>query len=189
MIENYLNAFKDRLVQTEITNQGSETLSHDDGYQAVIDLIMGVKQQGGIVYLVGNGGSSGIISHSSIDFINACKIAAHPLTDNSILTCLANDYGYENVFSKALEINFSAKDVLIAVSSSGSSQNILNAAATARSKGGKVITFSGFKPGNPLRTSGDYNFWIDSDNYGKVEIGHALLLHILTDHLSALNAG
>jgi D-sedoheptulose 7-phosphate isomerase len=133
---------------------------------------------------VGNGGSSGIISHSSIDFINACKLRAMPFTDNSILTCLANDYGYENVFSEGLKTLFTSKDILIAVSSSGSSKNIRNAAEKARELGGKVVTFSGFKSDNPLRSLGDYNFWLDSSNYGKVEIGHALLLHILTDEIS-----
>jgi D-sedoheptulose 7-phosphate isomerase len=100
------------------------------------------------------------------------------------LTCLANDYGYENVFSEGLKTLFTSKDALIAVSSSGSSQNIRNAAVLAKQMGGQVLTFSGFKTDNPLRSLGDYNFWLNSTDYGKVEIGHALLLHILTDELS-----
>ncbi len=148
------------------------------------DLCEQTHDIGGTIYLVGNGGSSGIVSHSSIDFINACKLRAVAMTDNSVLTCLANDYGYENVFSEGLKTLFTDKDLLIAVSSSGSSMNIRNAANHAREKGGKVITFSGFKEDNPLRNLGDYNYWLNSSNYGKVEIGHALLLHILTDEIS-----
>ena len=105
------------------------------------------------------------------------------MTDNSILTCLANDYGYEKVFSEGLKTLFTGNDMLIAVSSSGSSKNIVNAAESAIQKGGKVITFSGFRDSNPLRSLGDYNFWLNSTNYGKVEIGHAMLLHILTDEI------
>lgn len=183
MILPYLKEFSEVIASTMVTSGRQSEIQSESAIAEIADMFMEMDRNGGKVYLVGNGGSSGIISHSSIDFINACKMKAMPLTDNSILTCLANDYGYENVFSKALETMFTEKDILIAVSSSGSSKNILNAAEAAKKMGGRVLTYSGFKSDNPLRSKGDYNIWLNSNDYGKVEIGHALLLHVLTDEL------
>jgi D-sedoheptulose 7-phosphate isomerase len=187
MIQSYIDLFSKIISETQVTDLSGRLMDSDNAISQVADAFMKVHKAGGMVYLVGNGGSSGIISHSSIDFINACKMKAMPLTDNSILTCLANDYGYENVFSEGLKTLFTERDILIAVSSSGSSKNIRNAVSMAHEKGGKTVTFSGFKQDNPLRTMGDFNLWLDSSDYGKVEIGHALLLHILTDELCRRN--
>lgn len=184
MIESYINEFKDVIANTVIDHKGEVIHERNEAFNKLADILERKHHSGGIIYLVGNGGSSGVISHSSIDFINACNMRAYPLTDNSILTCLANDYGYEKVFSRALETMFTENDSLIAVSSSGNSMNIRNASNVAAERGGMVLTFSGFSSDNGLRKLGEYNFWLDSSDYGKVEIGHALLLHILTDELS-----
>ena len=75
------------------------------------------------------------------------------------------------------------KDILIAISSSGQSRNIVNAVAVAKKNGATVITLSGFQDNNPLRQIGHYNLWLNSKDYGQVEIGHAFILHYLTDRL------
>lgn len=183
MVEQYINSFQSIIQNTEIDKNGSRVEDRSSAYKEIADKLEAIHENGGTIFLVGNGGSSGVISHVSIDLINACKLRAMPMTDNSVLTCLANDYGYENVFSEGLKTLFTKKDALIAVSSSGSSKNICNASSLATSKNGLVITLSGFDSHNALRQLGDYNFWLDSKEYGKVEIGHALLLHILTDEL------
>ena len=100
-----------------------------------------------------------------------------------MLTCIANDYGYENVFSQPLDTLIDENDVLIAVSSSGNSMNIVNACQKAKEKGAIVLSFSGFKSDNKLRTQGDYNFWLNDMHYGRVEIGHSLLIHYITDKI------
>jgi D-sedoheptulose 7-phosphate isomerase len=184
MIKKYIEEFAEVINSTVITTRDNLVEENSAAYIELADILENCHNAGGTIYLVGNGGSSGVISHASIDFINACKLRAMPMTDNSILTCLANDYGYENVFSEGLKTMFTNKDILIAVSSSGSSKNICNASSQASKLGGRVITFSGFKTDNDLRKLGDYNFWLDSQDYGKVEIGHAMLLHILSDELS-----
>lgn len=180
--ENYINQFNSILSNTVITTN-NEALNTDNGFKIIVEEILKIKEKKGTVYLIGNGGSSGIISHASIDFINACKIKANPITDNSILTCLANDYGYENVFSEALSTLITSNDLLIAVSSSGNSKNIINGVKTANKSNAKSITLSGFKNSNPLREEGDYNLWLNSNSYGFAEIGHALLLHYITDSI------
>lgn len=182
--KEYLNHFSSVLEATVLTNENQEEMDLDHGFNKIVDFLNQSKNET-TVYLVGNGGSSGIVSHGAIDFLNACKFKSMALTDNSLLTCLANDYGYENVFSQGLSTLMGNKDVLIAISSSGNSQNIINACETAQSKGATVITFSGFKADNRLRSCGHFNFWLNDQHYGHVEIGHSLLLHYITDQLAA----
>jgi len=184
MFVEYLNKFQDILSKT-VASSSEGSIVLDDAFQEVIGKLKDIRSEERHVYLVGNGGSSGIVSHGAIDFLNACGFKAHALTDNSLLTCMANDYGYENVFSQPLKTLFSEGDALVAISSSGTSKNIVNACEEVKDKAGLIVTFSGFGDDNPLRKNGDYNFWLDSRNYGYVEIGHALLLHYVTDHLNS----
>jgi len=102
--------------------------------------------------------------------------------DGSILTCLGNDYGFEHVFAKQIEFYGARGDLVVAISSSGKSANILNAVAAARQVGCSVITLSGFAPDNPLRQLGDVNLYLKSDLYGFVEIGHLVLCHAIVDY-------
>lgn len=184
MFKNYLDKFKSVLSQTKTTNQSGALLELDETFRRVNELFELAKTNKSHVYLIGNGGSSGIVSHGAIDFLNACGFKAHALTDNSLLTCMANDYGYENVFAQPFKTLIEKGDVVVAISSSGNSANIVNACSIAKERGAEVITFSGFKSDNPLRKAGDFNFWLESKNYGIVEIGHSLLLHHITDQLS-----
>ena len=98
-----------------------------------------------------------------------------------MLTCLANDFGYEHVFAKQLEWQARKGDVVIAISSSGKSPNILNAVDVARRKGCAVFTYSGFGPDNPLRGKGDFNIYVASHEYGFVEVGHLAIMHGVLD--------
>ncbi len=183
MFSTYLESFNSVLSKSSASRKDGSEFALDTCFQEVHNILLETKAAGRRVYLVGNGGSSAIVSHGAIDFLNACGFKAHALTDNSMLTCLANDYGYENVFSQALKTLLDPEDVLIAISSSGNSQNILNACAMAHEKNAHVISFSGFKPDNKLRNMGDFNFWLNDMHYGRVEIGHSLLLHYITDQL------
>jgi D-sedoheptulose 7-phosphate isomerase len=129
------------------------------------------------IYLIGNGGSAAIASHIANDLTKACGKRAHALTDPAILSCMANDYGYKEVFSEQLHRLMAPQDWLIAISSSGQSKNILRAVEAAHAYHGNIVTLSGFDANNPLRTSGHTNYWVPSDNYGVVEISHLAILH------------
>lgn len=181
MFKTYIHEFCDIISNTVITDRSGTSMSFEEAFIKIKEKFDAMQNEGSTIYLIGNGGSSGIISHVSVDLMNTCKIKAVPLTDNSQLTCFANDYGYENIFSKQLETYISPGDTLIAVSSSGNSRNILNAVSIALNKKVTSITFSGFSKANSLRKKGDINLWINSSSYGMVEIGHALLFHYLTD--------
>jgi len=134
-----------------------------------------------VVYLVGNGGSSAIAEHMAIDFTKNAGVRAMAISGSPMLTTFSNDYGYEKVFQKAIESFANEGDVLIAISSSGTSKNILNACRVAREKKMKIITFSGFTEANPLREEGDLNFWVHSKAFGYVELVHNLLIHYIND--------
>ena len=132
------------------------------------------------VMLVGNGGSSAICSHVAIDLSKNTGIRAVALNDFPTLTCLSNDYGYDQVFAKQIEYHAKPEDVLVCISTGGKSSNILNAASAFANIGGKqIFTFSGMKPDNTLRTMGAINFYSPSNDYGIVEIAHLTLLHSL----------
>ena len=112
--------------------------------------------QGGKIIFAGNGGSAGIASHMATDYSKNGGLRAWAMNDGSMLTCLANDYGYEYVFAKQIEYHGTPGDMLVAISSSGRSANILGAVTAARRLGCTVLTLSGFKPDNPLRRTGGH---------------------------------
>jgi len=141
-----------------------------------------VTDAGGKIIFAGNGGSAGIASHMATDYSKNGGLRAWAMNDGSMLTCLANDYGYEQVFAKQIEFHGRTGDMLVAISSSGRSPNILSAVTAARRLGCTVLTLSGFKPDNPLRRTGDMNVYLDSAAYGYVEIGHLALCHAILDY-------
>ena len=135
------------------------------------------------VIFIGNGGSAAIASHLSVDYWKNGGMRAIAFNDTSLLTCIGNDYGYPFVFEKPIEMFADEGDVLIAISSSGKSDNILNGAKMARKMKCPVITMSGFKSDNPLRSLGDLNFYVPAPTgaYGFVEIAHLTLCHCIVD--------
>ncbi|HSX38027.1 MAG TPA: SIS domain-containing protein [Chlamydiales bacterium] len=159
-------------------SNGAGPLSED---QALDRFFAMVSETKGIVYVIGNGGSAGIASHFSNDLMKALKIRSQTLYDSNIMTCLSNDIGYENVFSYPLDLLLKPEDLLVAISSSGKSPNILKAVDVARRRGVPVITLSGFLRDNPLNSAGQLNFWIDRCDYGLVEVAHFFLLHTVID--------
>lgn len=129
------------------------------------------------LFFIGNGGSAAIASHMANDFSKNGNMPALAFNDGASLTCLANDIGYDAVFSHPLDKHLKAPDLLIAISSSGKSLNILQGARCALRRGADLITFSGFSPDNPLRTMGSKNIYVPSSDYGVVETAHLGMLH------------
>ncbi|VAX14602.1 Phosphoheptose isomerase [hydrothermal vent metagenome] len=183
-IQASLNLFNDVLSTIKCANLDGALQDTDESFDDVVQKLLDVRSSKSHVYVVGNGGSASIASHMAIDLLNMSKIKAHTLFDHSTLTCISNDYGYKNVFSKPLDTLLDEGDILFAISSSGRSSNIINAVNVAQMKGAYVITLSGFLSDNPLRKLGTQNIWLDSCDYGVVEIGHAFVLHNIADRLA-----
>jgi D-sedoheptulose 7-phosphate isomerase len=174
----------DRLFSAmEIRTQAGENLSLDKGGKAALDLIRATKKKKAKAVVVGNGGSAAIASHMQNDLCKAVRMRSLVFTEQSLLTALANDDGYQTAYETLMNLWAEPDDLLIAISSSGQSENILRCARAARKAGARIITLSGFAPDNPLRTLGDVNFYIPSRSYGHVELAHAALSQFLTDAL------
>jgi D-sedoheptulose 7-phosphate isomerase len=155
--------------------------------EKIADLIVRASKSGKKIIVVGNGGSASIASHLTIDFINAAKIRAINFNDLSIVTCFSNDYGYENWVAKALDCYADAGDVVILISSSGQSKNMIVAANKAKSINVGIVTLSGFSSDNPLRKLGDINLWVDSNIYNIVEMTHNIWLLSMVDYIIELS--
>lgn len=152
-----------------------------DGFDQTLALAKYTRSRGR-VYFIGNGGSSAIASHMAIDWLNKAHFAATSFNDPAALTCLANDYGYEQIYERQIMRHIKPDDLLFAISSSGNSPNIIKAVEHANLVG-KTITLSGFLPDNPLRKLGAVNFYVPSSNYGVVETVHLAILHAILEQL------
>lgn len=154
---------------------------YEEAMQKLVDMFSGVKNEGKQVFFIGNGGSAAIASHMTADFMKNGGMKTYSLYDNSVTTCMGNDYGYEDIFSRPLEFLADEGDLLVAVSSSGNSQNIVNAVQMAQKKGLKIITLSGFQIDNRIISMGNYNIYVPVSHYGMVESIHNLILQQIVD--------
>jgi D-sedoheptulose 7-phosphate isomerase len=169
------------LMSVEATDNAGGGLDIEKFVETAITMCRGAHDSGNKVMFVGNGASASHASHMAADFSKNGRIRSVAFNDAAALTCYANDYSYEEVFSKQIEMQGQAGDVLVAISSSGESENIVQAARAARKIGASVITFSGFESGNRLRQLGDLNAWVPSPDYGFVEIAHLGIIHAVVD--------
>lgn len=144
-----------------------------------VRLIRTVKR----IFFIGNGGSNSICSHMMEDYGKIGRFRTHAFSDPALITCYANDYGYENAMMEWLKLHMDAGDLLIAVSSSGESKNIVNAISFAKENGGRIITLTGFAEGNTASKMGDINMVLPVKNYGIVECFHQVILHVILDSL------
>jgi len=152
--------------------------------EKIAGILLAADDKGGKTLVFGNGGSAAIASHVAVDLSNAAKVRCSVYSDSGLITCLSNDYGFENWVAKAIEMHAEPADVVILISSSGRSKNMLNAAAQAKRMGMQVVTFTGFAPDNPLRQTGDTNCWVDSSEYNVVELTHGIWLAAIVDYLA-----
>lgn len=163
----------------QVKDKSGKTVPLGLGLSRAIGMILDASRIGRKLIFIGNGGSAAIASHQAVDFWKNGGVEAIAFNDASLLTCIGNDLGFQNLFSKPIEVFARRGDVLFAISSSGQSADILNGVKAAQSRGCHVITLSGFKPNNPLRSKGDLNFYVPVRAYGLVEVSHLSIIHAL----------
>ncbi len=178
---DYLCSFTTVLNSTEATDGAGQAITVDAAIARVHQAMRKLAGTPNKVMFVGNGGSAGISGHMAIDFAKNGGVRSVTFNDASSLTCLGNDLGYDQVFAKQVEMQGLPGDILIAISSSGESKNILAAVSQAKAMGCECITLSGFAPGNRLRGAGATNFYVGSGVYGFVETAHQAILHAILD--------
>jgi D-sedoheptulose 7-phosphate isomerase len=181
IITKYFEALETCLRDIQVTDARKSTLQVAAGIEEAARLIEARTSNGRKIMFIGNGASAAISSHQATDFWKNGGMRAMAFNDASLLTCVSNDYCYEEVFAKPIEKFADKEDVLVSISSSGQSENILRGAEAARKKGCLVLTLSGFKADNPLRAKGSLNFYISSHSYGHVEIVHHTICHCILD--------
>ena len=175
---NYIKDFADNIKDGNL---------HIHDFNRFIEILKKYKKKNH-VHIFGNGGSASIASHFSMDLTNNSNIKCFNYNDASLITCYSNDFGYENWISRVINKYVKKGDLLILISSSGKSKNMLNAIKIAKLKKiYKVVTFTGFEKNNPLKIRGDLNFWVDSRKYNFIENIHQFWLLMIVDILKANN--
>jgi len=172
-LDNYFALYRRLLLKTDIKGK----------LLAFRDTCLEVKERRNKLIFAGNGASASIASHAATDYTQHGKVRAVAFNDHNLITAFGNDYGYEHWIARALEVYADPGDVVVLVSSSGSSPNIVNAAQYAREHDLRCVTFSGFSSNNPLRTLGEPNFWLDCNAYNVVESTHLIWILLVVNLL------
>ena len=161
--------------------------------QKVTEAFLRARAEGRKIYFIGNGGSAATASHFANDFAIGTRSAHKPfravsLTDNvAVMTCIGNDFGYDELFTKQLEVLLEPGDLLVAISASGNSPNLLKAVEFAKRRGNTCIGFVGFDGGKLLEAC-QMNIHIKTakGEYGPVEDMHMVLDHLISSYLIRL---
>ena len=170
--QDYINYFSKKINESD-----KDLEKFNDFFQ-----ILNKYQEKNKVHIFGNGGSASIASHFSMDLTNNSNIKCLNYNDAAIITCFSNDYGFNNWIDTAIKQYGNKNDLLILISSSGKSKNMLNAIKAAKKKKfNKIITLTGFKKNNPLKKKGDLNLWVDSNKYNIIENIHQFWLLMMVD--------
>lgn len=181
--EGYLYQVTEALKNIQVTNQNGKAIATDYALEQLANRVKEIQtNQQGLIFFCGNGASATMAEHFSHDWFQNARVNTYTCSETAHITAIANDISFENIFSYRIERIFSSKDILVTISSSGNSPNIINAIHEARKKKGFIITISGKKEDNESRGLGDLNFYVPLQTYGMVESAHAILLHAALDY-------
>tara|TARA_Y100000385_G_scaffold280492_1_gene331801 strand:- start:5320 stop:5808 length:489 start_codon:yes stop_codon:yes gene_type:complete len=152
--------------------------THIDNMKPAVPMLEYYVHKYNDIIILGNGGSNAVASHISQDYTKKLGKRAMTFSDSSRLTCYINDYGMANAYSQFIKEFATDQTLIILISSSGNSDNIVNAAKVSKQIGCATITLSGFKKENKLnQIESEFNYWVDSEDYGEVELSHEIFLH------------
>jgi D-sedoheptulose 7-phosphate isomerase len=169
---------------------GIAALDSNNELQSAFLLLRDTINRNGKIIVFGNGGSAAIANHWATDFgkgvATSTRVRPRVISlsaNDSMLTALANDHTYGSVYERQLATWLDPNDVVVAISSSGNSVNIINAVRFARNRGNKVIGLSGFRIENQLVWNSDISIHVPVENYGIVEDVHSMIMHVLAQSL------
>ncbi|WP_010586366.1 SIS domain-containing protein [Schlesneria paludicola] len=178
--QKYLQSLSSVLEQTE-SSLGTEKTDLQTALAQSVEILKAVQASNGTQFFLGNGASAAFAEHMALDWTKNGGVRSLNPSSAVLLTALANDISYQDSFATFLDRYARAGDLVVTISSSGNSENVLRAITKAREIGMKVITLSGLKPDNSSRKSGDVNFYVPGRTYGIVECAHQVLLHMMID--------
>lgn len=181
--EQYAQDIRSALRDTVTTNASGKIVDLKKGFEIWAERAKKIQDTSqGMLFFCGNGASATMAEHMSHDWFQNAQVNTYSVSETAHLTAISNDLSYEDVFSFRIGRVCSAQDVLITISSSGNSANIVKAIRTAKEKGSFVITLSGRSADNQSRQAGDLNFYVPLETYGMIESAHAVLLHAALDY-------
>lgn len=181
MYREYVEQLIQYLNKTEFHINGSMTTVYEDGLRQLVECFSNVKEEKKHIFFIGNGGSAAIASHMTADFMKNGGMKTYSLYDSALMTCMGNDHGYEYVFSEPLKFLGGKNDLLVAISSSGNSRNIVNALEIAVEAGMKTISLTGFRADNKAKNTGKMNVYVPVSHFGIVESIHNIILQEIVD--------
>lgn len=182
--ERYSQSFASLLTALAVTDRHGNEMRRDAGFRIWTDWTLRSKLERGCIYFVGNGASAAMACHTATDVGKGARVRTQVFTDAALMTAVANDVAYEEVFAEPLSWSMNSGDVLVAISSSGNSANVTRAVKKAREMNGHCVTLSAMTPDNDLRGLGDLNFYLPAMTYGLAETAHAAILHHFVDRLA-----
>lgn len=156
---------------------------HYDSLVQFHDLCIKIRERNAKLMFAGNGASASIASHGRVDFSKQGKVRGLDFNEPNLITCFANDFGYDNWIAKAVEHFGDDGDAIVLISVSGRSPSVVNAAKHAQARGIPVVSFTGSAEDNALRRASDISFWIESRAYNVVEAVHMMWLTTVVDML------
>lgn len=183
MYREYLEDIYKALAKVELHHDGEVLFDYESIMRKLVGVFSEAKDGNKHLFFIGNGGSAAIASHMTADFMKNGGMKTYGLYDSAVTTCIGNDYGYENIFEKPLEFLGGESSLLVAISSSGKSGNIIRAIKAAKKNKMTVLTLTGFDKYNPVMELGDYSLYVPVREYGKVETIHNLILQHVVDEI------
>lgn len=177
---SYFTETYEGLQKTEVTC-AEGVISFNEGVNLWVKRARDTQQRGGLLFFCGNGASATMAEHMSHDWFQNAQVNTYTCSETSHITAISNDMSYADVFAYRIERVLTDRDILVTISSSGNSPNIIRAIEEAKKKGSFVVTLSGKGGENRSRQLGDLNFYVPLDTYGLVESAHAVLLHSILD--------
>lgn len=173
------------LARTETETLGRVCVAQEQAFALWVDWTCATRGGRGTVYFAGNGASASMACHFSADLAKNARVRTQVFTDPALMTAVGNDLCYDDVFAEPLSWHGQAGDLLIAVSSSGNSPNVVKALETARRLGMRSVALSAMREDNACRRLADLSFWIPAPTYGLAETCHAAILHHWMDVMEA----
>ena len=177
--QKYLDSLSTALNGTQ-SSVGTEPAGIEDALNRAVEIIKSVQASSGTQFFLGNGASAAFAEHMALDWTKNGGVRSQNPSSSVLLTALANDISFHDSFATYLDRYARKGDLVVTISSSGNSENIVRAIATARKMECEVITLSGLKPDNTSRKLGDVNFYVPARTYGIVECAHQALLHMMS---------
>lgn len=179
--EQYRDDLNEAMTEVKVTDKNGICIDVDVALEKWIDVSEKTRKACGLFFLCGNGASATIAEHLSHDCFQNADFITQTCAETSHITAISNDLSYEDIFAYRIGKQLKVGDMLITISSSGNSPNIIKAINTARGKNAFIVTLSGKGSDNKSRQLGDLNFYIPLSTYGMVESAHATLMHIWLD--------